>query len=176
MPLLDSLSNLDKGIVQALSCLSTPVLTAESFIEKDALQLQRDLTIPIHQFDEFRMSLLRQLSPPFLQPNIATSPSQNIVIPSSSSSSSSSSFNSAFQLRSVYSEVNMNIGCCSQSLNDLLGGGILMNEITELVGSSGVGKVYLFVRPFFLLLFFTNWFTLHITNPIPKFNCYACPF
>lgn len=129
MPLLSTFHNVDMNIVLALSRLSNPVLTAESLIERDHLQLARELTIPIRQLDEFRISLLRELSPPSFQPTN--------VLPNTTSNH----FNSAFQMRTVYHEVNMTIGCCSKRLNDLLGGGIQMNEITELVGLSGVGKV-----------------------------------
>lgn len=133
MPLLSTFQNLDKNIVAGLSRLSNPVLTAESLIEKDHVHISRELMIPIDQLDAFRLSLLRELSPPLLyHHDIPSTPSPTCH---------RSSFNSAFEMRSVFRSVSTSIACCSQNLNGLLGGGIQMNEITELVGLSGVGKV-----------------------------------
>lgn len=112
--------------------------TAESLLERDATRLAQECGQPLHIIEGFRLHVARHCAPR------GSSVSNYVISSSTLVSSASNPFESAANLLEIQcSSSDPLISTGNQALDCALGGGVHLNEVTEVVGRSGSGKTQL---------------------------------
>jgi RecA/RadA recombinase len=123
-------------------CLQTPLRTAESMLERDACQLSKESGIQLQTIEAFRLRVA-QLNAPRKRARSAPGCDElQEACPTNRSNTAVDihPFDSADELLEAESAVVVKLTSGSVALDELLGGGISTNEVTEIVGRSGSGK------------------------------------
>jgi RAD51-like protein 3 len=115
----------NSDLIACLKSLSVPVYTAESLLERDAIHLAKETHMQLDSIEAFRLEVARGCCPPSRLPLTIT----NL------------SFDTAGTLMNQSKKKFFTTG--SAQIDLLVGGGLLMNEVTEIVGRSSSGKTQL---------------------------------
>ena len=131
-----------KMLVTALADLQVPMRTAETLLSRDTSHLANELRLPTHALDSFRQHVARCCAPSQLRSTDVFRITNN-ADGSQSSVNAPWPFDSAGVLSSVYADLSWNLSTGSEALDNILGNGLRMTDVTEVVGRSGTGKTQL---------------------------------